>query len=120
MLKLYEKFCLLATPQVHAGDTMVFWLDRWQIDNRMIALKDRFPRLHSFAIDDTITVKDFFLTSRLLKVFIYLSLPGGNAGNVPDVPAAAPSTCCRGWEVGAMRATAALLVQMIQPSLVWR
>ena len=59
VLKLYEKFVLLATPQVHAGDTVVFWLDRWQIDNRMIALKDRFPRLHSFAIDDTITVKDF-------------------------------------------------------------
>ena len=74
VLKLYEKFCLLATPQVHAGDTMVFWLERWQIDNRIIALKDRFPRLHSFAIDDTITVKDFFLISRLLKVSVYLSL----------------------------------------------
>ena len=60
VLKLYDKFCWLATPQVHAGDTVVFWLDCWQIDNRMIALKDRFPRLHSFAIDDTITVKDFF------------------------------------------------------------
>ena len=69
-----KKFCLLATPQVHAGDTVVFWLDRWQIDNRIIALKDRFPRLHSFAIDDTVTVKDFFSSNQLLKVSIYLSL----------------------------------------------
>ena len=69
ILKLYDKFCLFVTPQVHAGDTVVFWLDRWQIDNRVIALKDRFPRLHSFAIDDMISVKNFFDYQSMVEGF---------------------------------------------------
>ena len=47
----------------------MFWLDRWQIDNRAIAHKDRFPRLHSFAIDDMISVKDFFGFESLVEGF---------------------------------------------------
>ena len=29
IMRLYPKFCKLAVPQVHAGDTVLFWLDRW-------------------------------------------------------------------------------------------
>ena len=97
VLKLYEKFVLLATPQVHAGDTVVFWLDRWQIDNRMIALKDRFPRLHSFAIDDTITVKDFFFLSDGCGRFSPTFLFGGTFGtNTTTELVTAHTTAIRG------------------------
>ena len=69
VLKLYENFCKLAIPQVHAGDTVVFWLDKWEISGNLVILKDRFPRLHSFVIDDLATVKDFLELPNLTECF---------------------------------------------------
>ena len=57
------QFCSLAVPHVHSGDTVLFWADKWHIDNRVIALQTRFPHLYSFVLNDLITVKDFFLAS---------------------------------------------------------
>ena len=57
-LKLYDKFCNLAVPQVRSGDTVIFWLDRWQFNNTTVNMRLQFPGLHSFVIDDTLTVKD--------------------------------------------------------------
>ena len=59
VMSLYTNFCKLAVPQVHAGNTVVFWLDRWQLGNNVVLLCEQFPRLHSFVIDDTITVREF-------------------------------------------------------------
>ena len=39
---------------------MVFWLDKWEVGGSIVILKDRFPRLHSFVIDDLVTVRDIF------------------------------------------------------------
>ena len=58
-MSLYTNFCKLAVPQVHAGNTVVFWLDRWQLGNNVVLLCEHFPRLHSFVIDDTVTVREF-------------------------------------------------------------
>ena len=38
VMRLYPKFCKLAVPQVHVGDTVLFWLDRWQLGNRVVLL----------------------------------------------------------------------------------
>ena len=57
-MKLYDKFCKLAVPHVRSGDTVVFWLDRWQLNNTVVIMQQRFLRLHSFVIDDTLTIKD--------------------------------------------------------------
>ena len=59
VMSLYTNFCKLAVPQVHAGNTVVFWLDRWQLGNNVVLLSEKFPRLHSFVIDDTVTVREF-------------------------------------------------------------
>ena len=66
---LYPKFCKLVVPQVLAGDTVLFWLDRWQLGNRVVLLQDYFPRLHSFVVDDAITVKDFMAQTDILDHF---------------------------------------------------
>ena len=44
---------------MYAGDTVVVWLDRWQLGNEAVIMHCRFPSLHSYVIDDTITIKDF-------------------------------------------------------------
>lgn len=59
VMQLYDNFCKLVVPQVHAGDTVVFWLDRWQLGNSAVLMHHRFPWLHSYVIDDTITIKEF-------------------------------------------------------------
>ena len=33
------------------------WLDHWQLQGRNTPMKDRFPRLHPFVLDDMLTVK---------------------------------------------------------------
>ena len=43
---------------MHAGDTVIFWLDQWQLGNNAVLMQHLFPRLHSFVIDDTLTIKD--------------------------------------------------------------
>lgn len=58
VFKLFEKFCQLAIPEVHSGDTVLYWLDQWQILGSHIPLKDRFPCRFSFVIDDKLTVKE--------------------------------------------------------------
>ena len=79
VLSLYDKFCKLATPQVHAGDTVVFWLDHWKVDNCTTLLKERFPRLHSFVIDDLITVRDIFnMTTESGNLHLPLSVEAFN------------------------------------------
>ena len=57
-MKLYDKFCKLVVPHARSGDSVVFWLDRWQFNNEVVIMQQRFPRLHSFVIDDTLTIKD--------------------------------------------------------------
>mgnify|MGYP000865977159 FL=1 len=68
-MRLYPNFCKLAVPQVHVGDTVLFWLDRWQLGNRAVLLHDCFPRLHSFVVDDAITVKEFMERPDVLDHF---------------------------------------------------
>ena len=58
--------------KVHAGDTVVFWLDHWKVDNNTVPSKERFSCLHSFAIDDLITVRDFF---NMISESDYFHLP---------------------------------------------
>ena len=57
VLKLYDKFCQLFVPKVHSGEPVLFWLDHWQLQGRNTPMKDRCPRLHSFVLDDMLTVK---------------------------------------------------------------
>ena len=72
-MSLYTKFCNLAIPQVHAGNTVVFWLDCWQLGNNAVLLSELFPRLHSFVIDDTISIREFMELQEISEHF-HLSL----------------------------------------------
>lgn len=60
VFKLFDKFCMLAAPEVHSGETVLFWLDKWKLQGRFLSMKDRFPRLHSYVVDDLLTVKATF------------------------------------------------------------
>ena len=57
VFKLYDKFCQLSVPKVHSGEAVLFWLDHWQLQGRNTPMKDRFPRLYPFVLDDMLTVK---------------------------------------------------------------
>ena len=74
VMPLDDSFCKLVVPLMHAGDTVVFWLDQWQLGNNAVLMHHRFPRLHSYVIDDTITIKDLMELPDLTDNF-HLPLP---------------------------------------------
>ena len=69
VMKLFDKFCKLAVPHARSGDSVVFWLDRWQFNKEVVIMQQRFPRLHSFVIDDTLTIKEVMELSNLTDNF---------------------------------------------------
>ena len=44
---------------VNSGDTALFWHDSWILNACSNPVKERFPRLVSFTLDDKISVRDF-------------------------------------------------------------
>jgi hypothetical protein len=58
LIKLMEQYRGIAKPDVKSGERVMFWSDEWEVDNSRIPLRDRFPRLFSFAKYDKILVRD--------------------------------------------------------------
>lgn len=70
--KLMEKFRAVTMVKVYSGDIVLFWFDHWQLDNENFPLKERFPRLHSYCPDKSISVREFIQTDDVYDLF---SLP---------------------------------------------
>jgi hypothetical protein len=64
-MKLMPNYLDCCTVQVKAGDSVVFWTDKWA--GR--PLSNIFPRLFSFAIDTHLSVKDVLNTGDRSQLF---------------------------------------------------
>ena len=51
IFKLAHVYCQFAQPNPLSGSSIMFWTDTWSLDNSIVPLKERFPRLLSFVID---------------------------------------------------------------------
>jgi hypothetical protein len=58
LIKLMDQYRGFAKPEVKSGETVLFWSDAWELDSSTVPLRDRFPRLFSFAKDSKISVRD--------------------------------------------------------------
>lgn len=59
IMKLNETFRLHSQIQINMGDSALFWHDAWIFLGTAIPLKERFPRLFSFVLDDKLSLNDF-------------------------------------------------------------
>ena len=73
IFKLEGKFREIAIISPGSGDTILFWKDRWNFMGSCLPLCQRFARLHSFALDDDLSVADVFAAQDLADLF-YLPL----------------------------------------------
>jgi hypothetical protein len=51
------------------GDTFLFWLDSWKLKDSSICLKDRFPRLFSFVLNDSLSASQVYEMEDISSIF---------------------------------------------------
>ena len=69
VMKLVDNFRAVSSVTLGKGDTFLFWLDNWKTDLIKRPLKDRFPRLFSFVLDDNISAAEVFATHDKVDLF---------------------------------------------------
>ena len=65
IMQLAKKYIPLCNIVVGSGDTAIFWHDKWN----GAPLLDRFPRLHSFALDNKVSVQKVISAEEVSKLF---------------------------------------------------
>ena len=73
ILKLNKAFRLYSEVTINMGDSVLFWFDAWVFLGSSIPLRERFPRLFSFVIDDKVSVREVINTLDMSELF-YLPL----------------------------------------------
>ena len=59
IFKLADNYRAVASVSVNKGDSVLFWSDAWNLGGSSMPLRQRLPRLFSYAFDDKISVADF-------------------------------------------------------------
>jgi hypothetical protein len=73
VLKLVDNFRGVAAVTMGKGDTFIFWSDTWLMDNDSRPMKDRFPRLHSYALNENMSAAQVYSSTNMFDLF-YLPL----------------------------------------------
>ena len=68
-IKLNEAFRLHCEVTINMGDSVLFCFDAWIFLGSYIPLRERFPRLFSFVIDDKVSVRDVLNTLDMSELF---------------------------------------------------
>jgi hypothetical protein len=69
VLKQVDNFRGVARVKPGRGDTFLFWLDSWYLNDSFVILKDKFPRLFSFSLDDHVSTANVFNTQDISSLF---------------------------------------------------
>jgi hypothetical protein len=69
VLKQVDNFRGVSFIQPGRGDTFLFWSDGWHCDGSTTPLRDRYPRLFSFVLDDNLSAAKVFYTEDLASLF---------------------------------------------------
>jgi hypothetical protein len=73
VFKLVEDFRALSSVKLGRGDSIIFWSDKWKFNDCLVTLLERFPRLFSYALDQHISVADYYEAVDRINLF-YLPL----------------------------------------------
>jgi hypothetical protein len=57
LLKLVDNFRGVAEITIGSGKSFLFWYDNWKVNGDFRPLKDRFPRLFSFVLNENMSAK---------------------------------------------------------------
>lgn len=68
-MKLNDTFRMHSIITVNRGDSVLFWHDSWTVLNSSVPLRERFPRLFSFVLDDKLSFNDFIMEDELSSLF---------------------------------------------------
>jgi hypothetical protein len=69
VLKQVDNFRGVSFIQPGRGDTFLFWSDGWLCDGSSIHLRDRYPRLFSYVLDENLSAAQVFDTDDLVSLF---------------------------------------------------
>ena len=69
ILKLNDAFRLHSEVTINMGDSVLFWFDAWVFLGSSVPLRERFPRLFSFVIDDKVSVREVINTLDMSELF---------------------------------------------------
>jgi hypothetical protein len=75
LISLLDNYRNIDKPTVKSGETILLWLDEWEVDGSTIPLRQHFPRLFSFSKDDKISVRDMVMLRDRTEEF-HLPLSG--------------------------------------------
>jgi hypothetical protein len=73
VLKLVDNFRAVATVKMGRGDTFLFWHDNWLLNGKSTPIKDRFPRLFSYVLNNQTSAAEVFCVDDITTQF-YLPL----------------------------------------------
>jgi hypothetical protein len=129
LIKLMDQYRGFTKPEVQSGETVLFWSDSWELDGSRVPLRDRFPRLFSFAKDSKVSVREMVqlqnraeefhlpLSSRAYDEFLLLQ---GWLDNVHLQPLGADIWSCVGGDYKANAYYASLYNHVVvDPQFQW-
>ena len=67
--KLLDQFRSTIWVQINSGTSALFWSNKWKVDETVITLQTRFPRLFSYVKDPWITVSEAFQSQNFTQLF---------------------------------------------------
>jgi hypothetical protein len=69
VLKQVDNYRGVTYINLGRGDTILFWSDNWQLDGCHTPLRDRFPRLFTFVLDEGLSAAQVYNTEDFSSLF---------------------------------------------------
>jgi hypothetical protein len=67
-----DRYRQVSKPDVHQGNSILFWLDEWEIGDSRVPLSTRFSKIFSYVKDAKISVREVVL---LQDIAVELHIP---------------------------------------------
>jgi hypothetical protein len=72
-MKQVDDFRGISSIKLGRGDIFMFWSDKWLLNDSDRPLKDRFPRLFSYVLEQDLSSRQVYLQDDMTNLF-YISL----------------------------------------------
>jgi hypothetical protein len=69
VMKLVDNFRGVVGVTMGKGDTFIFWSDNWLINHDSRPMKEIFPRLHSYALNESMCAAQVYSSHDMLDLF---------------------------------------------------
>jgi hypothetical protein len=85
-MKQVDNFWGISSVKLGRGDTFLFWSDKWSLNDSVTPLKERFPRLFSYVLDQDLSTRQAYLMEDMMDLF-YLPLSNQAFGEFNELQA---------------------------------